>query len=467
MNLKSTESLISVVIVCHIITLNSLVSFDIDFYSRLLIFLSSSCIGFTLIAWSLIFARNSRLKILHNSMIIFSILGYLTKTILLLLDQSLLSVFKNYDHIHIQNYLPKAMSYSALYLLTIFIGINFAIMHLPKTVFIRPNKLKLSFSPSIFFFLLLLVLKVLVYYVLKMGLPGVIPVYEIPLIGGMLVFAVRIGLLFVINIFLFWSVYNKEDKKVVFLAVILTVMNFGIDASVGVKFSLIYQMYLYIIIFIVLEIYKKVSFKQYFLLVVLGTLVIFSYAHLNYYRFGLLRDLGPFESIVFALENKPETSNFAYIFDILERISGIENFLVTLINESNFSKVNSSGLLFDDVAKQYTEVYSGVEGAISASGSTQLSILYLVARENLIMFMCLAVLMFSAILTWFRLCFSKGLNWLGSPIGLSLYQAYLSIFAIYFSFGTGNMIFYIKESLVAGLVIFSYVALCASKFRNA
>lgn len=459
------KTLMHIVIWAHVILVPLLMPTSLVFIEKLEIVFASSLIAILLSIWLELTRRQNKLIILNVSAIIFLTIGYLTKSLIILSTPYLIDSLVEYDAMAIVNASTTALYFAAIYVFILLMIFTLLTAVSRRNVGIDNQTFSIHYFVAYAVLLTLLSLKAFVYFIAKLGLPGVVPVFNIPLVGGAMVFMVRLGILFVINYFLLAAVQQKNKRHIILIGLI-TLVNIAFDLSIGAKYSLVYQVYFYIVIWAVSV--KKLNFKAWHY--ILGALFVgflpLLYAHVNYYRFGLLRGFGVFESVAFAIEVTPTSTMFQSFFEIIERITGIENFLITILNQQAFPQIGAMSLLGGEISEIYTEIYTGVQGATTATGSTQLSVLYLISNGKLENFMLLSFVFVASMTIFFVACFGVPSRIDKYIINNPIHQAYVAIFFMYFSFGSGNAQFYIKESLMVSVTVTIAILLTSRRARR-
>jgi hypothetical protein len=308
-----------------------------------------------------------------------------------------------------------------------------------------------------------LFLKVITHYYFGMGIPGVEPSVNIPMIGGVIAFFSRLGLFFILNIFLFHSFIKNNDFLLKVFSSMAVVTYLLVDLSIGVKFSVIYEMI--VLSYVVLLLLKKgtLNFKH-IIVVFLGFLfVIHSFQYINYYRFALLHGYTGLSAIEFALSNN-DANNLSFFHEMVNRITGVENFLITTLYTINNSASGIATLLTGEFASSFTESITGVSNSINAVGSTQIGAIYVVSGGNYLLFFVLSVTVLSLFSLGSLAIFKNLKTFLGNE-GAVLGELFSIILFIYFLFGSGNYLFYIKEFIVVFISV-SFTLNCFYKKRK-
>lgn len=298
-----------------------------------------------------------------------------------------------------------------------------------------------------------LVLKLIVHYYLGMGIPGIEPSTKIPIFGGLITFYSRFSLFAILNFYLLYSIMMNSKLHLItsFFSIILFIL---IDMSIASKYSMFYQVFLFIIIYFITR--KKYSIpKSYIIVLIIFTIILLiTYKYINFYRFALINGYDMFDAINIAL-NSQEAKKESFLLSIFDRITGIEKiiFIEQFSDKINF--ISLSSFFSDSFTNSFTTLVSGVQNKNNAISATQMGFMYLfstISLENNILVVLLYIIIFSIFCLFLIIVKIK--------IFISeeyyLITALLGIFAIYLFFGSGNIIFFVKEMTV---LLFSIILL--------
>lgn len=302
------------------------------------------------------------------------------------------------------------------------------------------SELKRSASRAVIYLIFCsLVLKYIVHHVFKLGVPGLEASFSIPVVGGVVTYYVRLGLFAVINIVLIHSILCNRKSYIMTMLGLLFVYLL-IDLSVGVKFSIVYEIF---ILFIYWVLFKERTAGFRIPIMFLFGLVVFTaifYKYISTMRFFLISGYGTSASLEYA--KIYGASELSFAVEVFNRLTGIEN-VYPLLLSGVFPSWSS---IFDSsFAKLYTESVTGVVGAVNAIGSTQIGLLLkIIGAGNYVGLVmgggALGLLIMSLSHLGFYFARSKQFLILLSPLTI--------VFSIYLLFGTGNMFFYFKEYIV-------------------
>lgn len=310
-----------------------------------------------------------------------------------------------------------------------------------------------------------LLLKGFMHFYLAMGIPGVESSYSIPLLGGVLTFYVRLALFFIVNTLLFYAFTKSTDSVLKFFSSLSVLIYLIVDLSIGVKFSIIYEMF--ILTYLSYILFRQGRLRKHHFVVIfsLFLFVITSFKYINYYRFALLHGYSGFAAIDFAVSNN-DANNLSFVHEMINRVTGVENYIVTTLFELDSSSFSTSDLLTGEFAKTFTETVTGVSDSINAVGSTQIGAIYVASFGNLMLFLFLSVLVLSVFSFLSISVFNRLQHYLGSE-GKTLSEIFSIIMFVYFLFGSGNYTFFIKEFLITYLSLIVFIKLCFKRYLYA
>ncbi|MEJ6496947.1 O-antigen polymerase [Pseudoalteromonas lipolytica] len=304
---------------------------------------------------------------------------------------------------------------------------------------IKMNKL------FVFIFIVILA-KFFIHNYLSWGVPGVEPKNVIPGITGLLTFFVRFPLFCIVNVYFIISIY-KKSRCYSFLSIMLILFYVLIDLLNGSKYSLIYEVFF--LMFALYFAYKNslIRLKSVCLFIIVASFVLPIYKYINYIRFATMDGAGIYQAIEVASINVNE-KKVTFLDEFINRINGIEHSLYALNSNLSSSKFDLMSLLTDQMAVAYTESVTGVGGIVNSVGSSQVAVIILNSNfylDSLLLSICYFSLSF-IVLRWMFFCFSKKIT--SNKIQALSLEVIFSLFYIYFLFGTGNFIFFLKEMLV-------------------
>lgn len=239
--------------------------------------------------------------------------------------------------------------------------------------------------------LCLIFLKVFIQTFWEIGLPGVSPqALPIPFLVGFLELLTRPTLFAIVNLY-FYSVLRLKERKGILIAVSLLLINVLLALRVGYKTELALQGFL--IAYYMLDVHDLLSKTRRRLISILTLLSIVSlitlYPLVSVYRNNLLSEKD-FSEAIAETADASEKDTSSTLHSILDRINGIRVFYLAIKLGSNkdFSLIS---LFNQDVQELIKERLYGrdKDNAITAYGTTQLSVLYLIGGVPFLVFGCL------------------------------------------------------------------------------
>lgn len=443
----SSKSLVAfVLMVLCVFSLLSLLAWNInnsyfynyDFYYFVLLFLVGTFFSF------LVNIKLDGCNVFFSGVLLYFFYSFFLKLIYILIYPEEVKSIRLFDFESIKLAIENNYSYALVFLfsltITMFIikSINF------KNSFEQGvSKLRWFSYPIIVFFLCM---KMLAHYYFGLGIPGVEPLVDIPIFGGVFAFFSRLGLFFIVNTLLFYSFIKSEDGSLKVFSSIMVLWYLFIDLSVGVKFSVIYEMVVLAYIAILLNQRGALNGKHITAILLGFIFVIYSFQYINYYRFALLHGYTGLSAIEFALNNS-DANSLSFFHEMINRITGIENFLVTTIFMQSNASIYVTTLLTGEYARDFTENITGISDSINAVGSTQIGAIYVVSGGNYVLFFFLSVVILSSF-SLISIFIFKSLKSFFGKKGKVLGELFSVILFVYFLFGSGNYLFFVKEFIV-------------------
>lgn len=404
--------------------------------------------------------KSNYLNIFKNTIVGYFFLSYLIKSIILLNNFELIKNLRSLSQVSVNSHLLDAFSISLFFILGLMVipghfyfskkGDNFRIDEQQPTSY---HNFNIAFSIC----LLMLIIKIWVHYVLLLGIPGV-QTQGIPIIGGVITYFVRMGGFALINILLFLSLEANNRAKI-FCSLIICFLFCTIDLSIGVKYSFVYQLYMcFVLIMFSRNLSTKIKNNMTKGVSIFLVFFLLLYPYINYYRFALLSGKVGWDAIFDALGNEHAQSSSVFL-ELLNRIAGIEN-LIFALDKRSLLDASIFSLLNSEFSIKFTEAITGVSGAVNAVGATQVGLLSIIFKESYIAIFLTAILISVVLLSvvfFIIKAFGKSHYVLACSIS--------AIFVTYILFGTGNLVFYIKELVVMLLSIKIYIYLVGISLR--
>jgi len=297
----------------------------------------------------------------------------------------------------------------------------------------------------------LMVLRVLIQVFLDIGVPGVKPKpIPIPFAIGVLELLTRPVLLAVVNLYLYY-VIRSNDKKWIKVALVLSLVNIVLGLRVGYKSELVLQVLL--LAYYLFEVLPYISkrnrkFMTLFLSGMFATMVIL-YPLVNHYRSYILSGENLSEAVESAQKRiEKEESNFALNF--LNRINGIGAFYAA--KKLGEGEVYTIDAIFNEEVMDLIKfkLYgSNKDKAVTAFGTTQFSVFYLVGGGFFLAIACLIVGMFIRLSSSFI-----QMKVFNSSYTFNAYLPLLCILWVKLLSSGGNLSLYIKELLLVVLCMY-------------
>lgn len=396
--------------------------------------------------------KGNYLNIFKNTIIGYFALSYLIKGIILLNDFGLIKNLRSLSQFSVNNHLLDAFSVSFFFILGLMI-LPSLFYYSKKGDYFRIDKRDTvsdyNFYLAIITCLMMLIIKVWVHYILLLGIPGV-QTQGIPIIGGVITYFVRMGGFALINILLYIALEANSRSKI-FYSLVICLLFCTIDLSIGVKYSFVYQLYMcFILIMFSRSLSKRIKSNMFKGVSVFLVFFLLLYPYINYYRFALLSGKVGWDAIFDALGNEHAQSSSVFL-ELLNRIAGIEN-LIFALDKRSLLDASIFSLLNSEFSIKFTEAITGVSGAVNAVGATQVGLLSIIFKDSYVEIFLTAILISSVLLFVVFLitrAFGKSHYVLACSIS--------AIFVTYILFGTGNLIFYLKELVVMLLAVKTFI----------
>lgn len=363
-----------------------------------------------------------------------------------------------FSHITIRNEIASSFINVFPGILMLFMG--FCFLHGKIRPVNKFNSMQINHVFIISVIILLMALRVFNQLVLNIGIPGVKPnMISFPLITGILELLSRPVLMAFVNLYLFY-VLRLNNKKGIFIALLLVIFNIIIGLRVGYKSELVLQglllVYYYLLLFPYLSKFnsKLIMFFTAFMLVT--TVVL--YPLINDFRFYLLSGEN-ISAAVLGAQARYEDGNDSFFISFLSRLNGIDVFYAA----TKFGQNVNFGLdsIFNNNVMELIklELFADKsDDAITSFGTTQFSVFYLIGG-GLMLSLC------SFILGWIIRASANHLNKNIFKLDFT-FQAYLPLLCIFWikliSSG-GNLTLYIKEFI---LVVISLIFMERFGTRN-
>lgn len=299
-------------------------------------------------------------------------------------------------------------------------------------------------------------LKVFAQSFFNIGLAGVRQMdLGIPYLTGIISLLTGPCIFMLVNITLFCALTLRKRSNII-IALLFVFMEVSLSLVAGYKHQLVFELAILLIYILIFKELIPVRVRQKLIIIftLFGMILVVIYPYVNYYRYALLQNHGLYESVQIALING-NASEKTFILEFLNRINGLENFLVALFYLEG--KVNGISFLFSTEISSAFKVFiygDRAPDALTAFGLTQFSALYLsMGIGGLIigpfLFSFISVRLYNAVLT------SKYL----SPVIIKAFTPILAIFFVKVMLSGGGLLLFMKEFLVivSGAFAMSYL----------
>jgi hypothetical protein len=310
----------------------------------------------------------------------------------------------------------------------------------------------------------LMLIKILVQTFWDIGLPGVRPpALPIPFLAGILDMLTRPVLFAVVNLY-FYCVLRFRERRGLLIAVGLLLVNIGLSVRVGWKSELVLQGVF--VIYYVFDLYEFLPRQRRRFVTVTSILILIAtvnlYTFINDYRNYILSGKTMSEAIDRA-DKKDAKSNTSFSLNpIFDRINGIgEYYAATKLGAGKNFPLDS--LLTDGVMDLILEKLYGSEKhqAVTAFGTTQFSVLYLIGGVPFLITGCF-------IIGWaFRWTSTLIMKHLLSPIAFNAYLPMLGILWVKVLAAGGMLPLYLKELALVVIFLFFVERICYTKKKTA
>lgn len=346
----------------------------------------------------------------------------------------------------IKKELPNAFVRVFPGLLLLFVG--FYLFHSKSKPNHKINNVRINHILFISAIIGLMALRVFNQLVLNLGVPGVKPnVIDIPFITGILELLSRPVLMALVNMYLYY-VLRLRYKKGIWIAFLLAVVNIILGLRVGYKSELVLQVILLVYYFYELSPYLSKTNRKIIPLsiFILSAFAIVIYPLVNNYRFYLLSG-SDVASAIERSQTQSEIDHDSVALSFLNRVNGVDVFYAaTKLGEGGEFGLES--LLNRDVMELMKESLYGddKDEAITAFGTTQFSVFYLVGG---VVFLSISCFIIGWVIRWCSVYLRTKVFKLNYT-----YHAYLPLFCILcvklLSSG-GNILLYVKEMFLVVL----------------
>lgn len=270
----------------------------------------------------------------------------------------------------------------------------------------RDGKVVLRHSYFIAIILALMFLKLFVQTFLDIGLPGVKPqMVGVPLIAGLLDLLSRPTLFVIVNLY-FYCVLRLNERRGLLLGLCLILVNVLLAVRVGWKSELVIQGL--IIGFYLVDVYGHMEPRRRRFVgiaaIVIMVATINLYTFVAEYRNYIVSGRTMSEAIEKAEDREKKSMSSLSLAPIYNRINGIDAYYAA-IKLGRGKTFPLESLVSDNVMDLIKEKLYGSEKdkAVTAFGTTQFSVLYLIGGEPLLVAGCFGLgLMFRCLAMWIK-----------------------------------------------------------------
>lgn len=309
----------------------------------------------------------------------------------------------------------------------------------------------------------LMLLKISSQILWDIGLPGVRPqALPIPFLTGLLDMLTRPVLFAIVNLY-FYCVLGFRERRGLLIAVSLLLINILLAVRVGWKSELVLQGVF--VIYYVFDLYEYLPKKRRRFVAITSILLMIAtinlYTFVNDYRNNILSGKTMSEAIAKA-ENKGEKSHTSFsINPIFDRINGIGEYYAAIkLGAGRDFPLDS--LLNDKVMDLILDKLYGSDKdkAVTAFGTTQFSVLYLIGGLPVLIFGCFII---GWSFRWISMCIRK---YILSSIAFNAYLPMLCILWVKVLCSGGLIPLYMKELILVVSLLYFVERVCYEKEEN-
>lgn len=352
-----------------------------------------------------------------------------------------------------------------------FFTIYLGLLALPIGFLIRNNYAEKKYDESIlvikhkvFFITIsgLLILRFFNQTVLNIGMPGVKPdELPIPFLTGILEMLSSAVVMSLVNLY-FYSIFRLKERKGLWSAGLLMLLNVFMGLRVGYKSELVIQVLLLIYYVVDVREFLSISQRKNFLIttILCIVIVVFIYPYVNYYRTYMINGGNMTEAVNSALKDNDSGS---FLVEFSSRINGIDVYYAATKLAANNNNINFFSLFNQDVMELIKfDLYGAAQDdAVTAFGTTQFSVLYLMDGV-------ISLTLGAFIIGW-------GIRWLitfipskilKSPVAFASYLPSFCLLCISFLSSGGEMLLFIKKLFIVIVSLFIAEKVCYVKKRN-
>lgn len=435
---------------------------DISFFDQAILTLMVSVLALLIFVGFTFLRDNKSASLILALLNIYIWVAYPIKLILMIHDP--MSSWVSYEFFQariVQNEISGAFYTVFPGIIALFVGFLTGRNNIPNELSTDKYVLKHHYFISIIVCLMLF--KIFVQTFWDIGLPGVRPqVLPIPFLTGLLDMLTRPVLFAIVNLYLY-CVLRFRERRGLLIALSLLLINILLAVRVGWKSELVLQGVF--VIYYVFDLYEYLPQKRRRFVAITSILIMIAtinlYTFVNDYRNNILSGQTMSEAIAKA-ENKGEKSPTSFSLNpIFDRINGIGEYYAAIkLGAGRDFPLDS--LLNDTVMDLIPEKLYGPDKdkAVTAFGTTQFSVLYLIGEVPFLIFGCFII---GWSFRWISMFIRK---YLLSSIAFNAYLPMLCILWVKLLCSGGMIPLYMKELILVVSVLYFAERICYEKEEN-
>lgn len=328
----------------------------------------------------------------------------------------------------------------------------------------RGGKVVLRHSYFIAIILGLMLLKILVQTYLNIGLPGVKPqMVGVPFLSGLLDMLTRPVLFALVNLY-FYCVLRLNERRGLIIGLFLLLLNILLAVRVGWKGELVIQGV--IIAFYLADVYSYLEPRRRRFVAIAALVVIVAtvnlYTLIGEYRNYILSGRTMTEAINKAEDKEKQNMSSVSLYPIYNRVNGIDAYYAA-IKLGRGRDFPLYSLISDNVMDLIKEKLYGYDKdkAVTAFGTTQFSVLYLVGGSPLLVIGCFVLgWMFRWLTMWIKN------RILASETTFNAYLPFWCILCVKVLCAGGMLLLYFKELVLILGCLYCVERLCYQRQKT-
>ncbi|BFU91058.1 MAG: hypothetical protein NTAFB01_22450 [Nitrospira sp.] len=308
------------------------------------------------------------------------------------------------------------------------------------------EKIVLRHSYFIAIILGLMLLKILVQTALDIGLPGIKPrLVAVPFLAGLLDMLTRPVLFALVNLYVY-CVLRMNERRGLLLGFCLMLLNIALAVRVGWKGELVIQGL--IIAFYLVDVYRYMPSQRRRFVAITAIAVMVAtinlYTFVSEYRNYIVSGRTMSEAIEKAEDREKKNVSSMSLYPIYNRINGIDAYYAA-IKLGRGKDFQLDSLLSDNVMDLIKEKLYGYDKdkAVTAFGTTQFSVLYLVGGIPFLTFGCFVL---GWAFRWLAMCIKNRI--FTSQVTFYAYLPFLCILWVKVLSAGGMLSLYLKELIL-------------------